>query len=319
MPTQKDKQHYIFASAMAVSPQQTDGKGLRKFTGVAYSGDAITSHHYWSNVVFDLSSMKLAAKIPALIDHASSKRCGYIDSSSIDQASGLTVSGTLLSNEHGQAVTNDSDEGFPWQMSVHIDPDVLEEVQAGATVNVNGRTFNGPITVFRNSNIREVSFTPTGCDPNTSAIAMSTTGGAQPTPAPSNQPSQEFSVDLKDLQTKIDALTAERDALQASNTELQVKLTEFSADARLTAVKTLFSAIGKEFKADASDVLAFAAMPQVGFDASASMLQEQHKANTEALTKAGLFSHSAQGGAPGAAGAVSPLLADAQRRAASKQ
>jgi hypothetical protein len=46
-------------------------------------------------------------------------------------------------------------------------------VKAGATVEVNGRTFTGPINVFRNNTIREISFTPTGWDSQTSAVAMS--------------------------------------------------------------------------------------------------------------------------------------------------
>jgi hypothetical protein len=269
---------------------------LRKFSCVAYSGDAITAHYYWKNVVFDLITMKMAAKIPALIDHNASKRCGFIDASTIDLATGLTVSGSILSNEHGQAFSKDSDDGFPWQASVHIEPAIVEEVQPGATVVVNGRTFTGPIHVFRNSSIREVSFTPTGCDPNTSAVAMSTTGGAQPKPAPLTQPTQEFSMSTTDLQKQIDDLTAANAVLQTQNTELSTKLTAFSAEVRTQAVKTLFSSIGREFVADASDVLAFAAMPQAGFDASASIMQEQHKALS--LGAKGLFSHGAQGKEP---------------------
>jgi hypothetical protein len=40
----------------------------------------------------------------------------------------------LLSNKYGQEVAQDSDEGYPWQMSVYIDPGSIEEVERGEVV-----------------------------------------------------------------------------------------------------------------------------------------------------------------------------------------
>ena len=68
----------------------------RTFSGVAYSGEVITDHWYWKQVIFDLDSMQIKGRIPALLEHSSYQRAGAIESHSISYESGLTVSGILL-------------------------------------------------------------------------------------------------------------------------------------------------------------------------------------------------------------------------------
>jgi hypothetical protein len=310
-----ENRQFTFAALPQFTLDQAGGstKPQRKFAGVAYSGDVISGHWYWGNVVFDLGTMSVPDKLPALIDHKRDQRCGYVTASQIDNTSGLTVNGNLLSNEHGQAVATESDEGFPWQMSVHIEPGSIEEVLQGSNTMVNGRQFAGPITVFRNSRIAEVSFTATGWDPNTSAAAMSR-GESSPTP-------KESTMELKELQDRVAALEAEKQGLQASNTQLAAdlksatdKLAQFSQDTRTAEVKSLFSDIGREFKADEAEVKAFSAMPQDAFDATAKVMRDQLKKPNQAGSS--LFSHQASnGGQPTQAPAVSPLVANAKSRA----
>lgn len=103
-----------------------EGKKKRTFSGVAYSGEVITDHWYWDRIIFDLDSMQIKGRIPALLDHSTRQRAGAINSHSIDHQNGLTVSGDLMSNEFGTQVAQDSDDGFPWQMSVRIDPSAIE-------------------------------------------------------------------------------------------------------------------------------------------------------------------------------------------------
>lgn len=314
-------------SFSAVPQFAMDGQGAaakRKFSGVAYSGEVIPGHWYWGNVVFELGSMSVPAKLPALIDHDRGKRAGYVTDHTVSDTSGFLVTGNLLTNESGKAVAQDSDEGFPWQMSVHIEPGSIEEVGVGTNVTVNGRNLTGPLTVFRNSSITEVSFTATGWDSNTSAAAMSRGGE----PSPSSQ--GDTAMDLKQLQDRVAALEAEKTSLQASNTQLSADLktanealTKFSADARTAAVQLLFSDIGREFKEDDSSVKQFSAMSQEAFDATAALMRDQFKkpaAPAAPTLPASLFSHAANGGAAGAPNATAPavdnpLMADAQKRA----
>jgi hypothetical protein len=317
-----DNRQFVFAVTPKFSMDGTGDAGgqprQRKFSGVAYSGEIIPGHWYWGDVIFDLSTMSMPDKLPALIDHDRGQRCGYSTTSSITNEAGLTVAGVLLSNDHGKSVAQDSDEGFPWQMSVHIEPGSIEEVQSGTDVTVNGKPLKGPVTVFKNSKIIEVSFTATGWDSNTSATAMGRGGNTNP--------EKEDAMDLKQAQERIAALEAENKTLQASNVDLtnglkdaNDKLTKFSADARTAEVKQLFTDIGREFKDDDAEAKVFSAMPKEAFDATAKVMREQFKKPGIAKTSE-LFSHTATGGSAEAtqtsqAGA-NPLMKDAERRAA---
>jgi len=142
----------------------------RKVEGVGYSG-AVLDHWYWGAVVFDLASTKLSDSVPLLINHDPDQRAGsgriFVD----DNA--LKLTGSLLSNDHGASVASDSDEGFPWQMSVYIEPGVVTEISKNSSLTINGVNVDGPTTVFSNNSIREVSFCPCGVDANTSANVMS--------------------------------------------------------------------------------------------------------------------------------------------------
>lgn len=320
-----ENSRFSVSSPMQFSVVQGDGgaPAKRKFSGKAYSGEVIDNHSYWGNVIFDMATMTVPPKLPALIDHSRSQRAGYVTESSIDNANGFTVNGVLLTNEHGKAVAQDSDEGFPWQMSVHIEPRSIEEFAAGEQVTVNGRQFTGPLTVFRNSTIVEVSFTATGQDSNTAAVAMSR-GGVQ-------QPSQTG----ESLMTpeQIAAMQQENATLKASNATLtqerdnaRTELDKFSKERRTADIQTLFSNIGREYKADDAEVKAFSDMPQAGFDAMASMLRSQFKKpegqQNQQPNNPALFSHAAtQGHNPNQQQQQSEadensLLKDAEKRAA---
>jgi hypothetical protein len=145
--------------------------GRRRFTGVAYSGQLISRHWAWGDLIFDLSTVEHAERVPVLVEHDRSQRAGVIDTFSVSDERGLEVSGYLLDNAHGKTVADDADAGFPWQMSVNIEPARVEEIPRG-DVTVNGYSLKAPVTVFRNGAIREVSFTPTGADRHTSATVF---------------------------------------------------------------------------------------------------------------------------------------------------
>lgn len=321
-----ENSRFSVSSPMKFSTVETEGgvgAKKRKFSGVAYSGEVIDNHWYWGNVIFDMSTMTVPPKLPALIDHSRSQRAGYVTESSIDNTTGFTVNGVLLSNEDGQAVAQDSDEGFPWQMSVHIEPRSIEEFAAGELVTVNGRQFTGPLTVFRNSTIVEVSFTATGQDSNTAAVAMSRGGVQQPSSTGDSLMTPE----------QIAALQQENATLKASNATLtqerdaaRTDLDKFSKERRTGDIKNLFSAIGREFKEDDAEVKAFSAMDQAGFDAMAGMLRSQFKKpegqQTQQPNNPALFSHAATNGQNpnqpqgGNDADENSLLKDAEKRAA---
>lgn len=274
------------------------GEGQRRFEGLAYSGKEVTDHPFWPKVIFDLSSTRSPERIPVLLNHDGDRIVGHTDS--VEIGSEIKVGGALYADEpDGALVAKRSDAGFPWQMSVHIAPGRVDEVRAGETVKVNGEKFTGPGYVFRQARIREVSFCPVGADQRTHAVALS---GLQ----------EEIDVEI--TKEQYDAIVAERDALKAEVTALAEKVNAFTAaqaqaakDARVAAVKQLFADLGREFTDEA-------AKPYVEMAAEQFAAVEKDLRSAKPAAPAHLFSERATG-EPGAPG-KSPLLADAERRAA---
>ncbi len=259
----KEEEHkpnqYCFQIGNLNVDQAEEGKKKRTFSGVAYSGEVITDHWYWDRIVFDLDSMQIKGRIPALLDHSTRQRAGAINSHSIDHQNGLTVSGDLMSNEFGTQVAQDSDDGFPWQMSVRIEPSAVEEIQAGASVTVNGKVHQGPITVFRGGRIREVSFCALGADDNTNAVA------ASHSPKQFNQPEDTDVTELEKAQAKITELEGQVNTLTEQNKQ-------FAAAKREAEISALGKDLGKEFSAE--DVEEMKKLDDSAFAFSAKQLRQ---------------------------------------------
>lgn len=259
---------FRFAAQAAVDGEQPKDGAAGTFTGTAYSGELIRNHWFWGSVIFDLASTRAADRVPVLIQHDPGQRAGFAALSFGDQ---ITAEGTLMANAHGEAVASESRAGFPWQMSVRIEPDSIEEIASGAQVTVNGRAVTGPAHVFRNNVIREVSFTPVGADPATEAQAMAHRFTAKPP----EQPDME----LKEALDRIAALEAENRSLaetaqrsDAAAKEAQEALQKFARDKREAAVKELFAAIGREHTPESA--APYMAMDELAFSAVAADLRK---------------------------------------------
>lgn len=279
MPKTEEKQNqYCFQLGQLNVDAQEDGKKKRTFSGVAYSGEVITDHWYWKQVIFDLDSLQIKGRIPALLEHSSYQRAGAIESHAISYESGLTVSGILLSNEFGAQVATDSDDGFPWQMSVRIEPSSIDEIQAGNTVTVNGKLLHGPITVFRGGRIREVSFCALGADENTMAVAASHN--------PKN-PNED---------TDVTELEQAKAALQQAETERDNALNElkqFKAEKRNEDISALEKELKTKFSAE--DKTAYTAMDDASFSFTVKQLRQfSGKNNPANAGPAHLFTHQAK-------------------------
>ncbi|WHP06769.1 hypothetical protein QLH32_04670 [Acinetobacter corruptisaponis] len=279
MPKTEEKQNqYCFQLGQLNVDAQEDGKKKRTFSGVAYSGEVITDHWYWKQVIFDLDSMQIKGRIPALLEHSSYQRAGAIESHSISHETGLTVNGILLSNEFGTQVATDSDDGFPWQMSVRIEPSSIDEIQAGNTVTVNGKLLHGPITVFRGGRIREVSFCALGADENTMAVAASHNP---------NNPQED---------TDVTELEQAKAALQQAETERDNALNElkqFKAEKRNDDISTLEKELKTQFSAE--DKAAYTAMDDASFSFTAKQLRQfSGKSSPANNGPSNLFTHQAK-------------------------
>lgn len=149
-----------------------DANAPRRFSMLAYTGDEIA--FYGTRVVFDLAGMKAASQtIPILNQHDVNKIAGMSDKVSITDKE-VKIEGALSrSTKTGKKIAQLADEGFPWQASVGLEPGSVEDVKAGATVKMNGRTFQGPLVAVRKSVLRESSFCPLGRDGDTKSVVLS--------------------------------------------------------------------------------------------------------------------------------------------------
>lgn len=292
---------YCFQLGQLNVNQAEEGKKKRTFSGVAYSGEVITDHWYWDRIVFDLDSMQLKGRIPALLEHRSSQRAGAINTHSINHQTGLTVSGDLMSNEFGTQVAQDSDDGFPWQMSVRIEPSSIEEIKADASVMVNGKVHQGPITVFRGGRIREVSFCALGADDNTNAVAAS-----------HSPKSKTFNQEETDV-TELEKEKAAREKAEQERDAAQNELKKFKADKREEDIKLLETSLNKQFSVEEKksytdmDDATFSFMSQQlkqfsGQQPAPPTGQQQQQTTTVPSHLQHLFSHQATGGQGGQQG-----------------
>lgn len=149
---------------------ERDGRKLRPFRMVAYTGVAMRLEGYYRPVVVDLAGMKAASRaIPMLRDHDPAKIVAHAEEVEISErrvhAAGI-MSGV---GEAAQEVNALADNGFPWQSSIGASAEKMEYVEAGQSAKANGRNFDGPILIARASTLREISFVPLGADPGTSA------------------------------------------------------------------------------------------------------------------------------------------------------
>ena len=234
METDFDQGKYLFALSALDIPKAEEGK-KRTFKGTAYAGGRVDGHWYWgrTGVVFDLEGIEIPVPTPLLGEHFSTSRIGVVKS--VSTSRGIQVEGSFLSNPEAQQFIQDSDDGFPFQMSMFIDPGSIEEFGQGASVTVNGQTFSGPIAIFRNNRIREFTICSTGADRNTAIKAFSG--------KPSHQPQQEDTnvTELEKANARIKELEVERDNALKDLQQFKAKQREQDITALETELKVQFS------------------------------------------------------------------------------
>lgn len=173
MPARKP----VALTARAEVPQSGDATKPRTFKLVANTGEPMNLYGFNLPVVVDLDTVDLSGlPVPALYDHTSyspESIVGLVDSATVEGGN-LVAAGrfTPTADEHDYArkVLAKADAGHIWQTSIGGDPKTVEEVKAGASVVVNGRTYTGPVCVARGVQLREISFVVLGGDRRTSAV-----------------------------------------------------------------------------------------------------------------------------------------------------
>lgn len=157
-----------FSAPVEIQARATAGKP-RRFAVNAYRGGQLKVSGYRLPIVVDLSGLGFDKSITANLDHDQTKRVGHIDQPQNDGRT-LSLSGVVsAASEAAKEFVESIKSGFPWQASIEAVPtERPEEIPAGESVTVNGRTFSGPILIARKSQLYGVAFLSRGADDSTS-------------------------------------------------------------------------------------------------------------------------------------------------------
>lgn len=156
----------------AADPQNAND--IPKFGMVGYTGGAMWLEGHEYMLVIDLASVEIASpETPILFAHNDDEPLGHAARVQVD-ASGIMIPAGQgffsAANARRDEVVNSARRKYPWQASVGGRAGTIEFVDAGESVDVNGRTFNGPIEVARGFRLREISILSLGADSHTSAV-----------------------------------------------------------------------------------------------------------------------------------------------------
>lgn len=232
----------------------SDGKypKRRKFSGTAYGGGVITDHGWWDAVAFDLAGLVAQAPMPVFALHDQDRVIGVITAIN-NTGRQLDIAGDLFCDidEDAQQIAAKSDAGVPWQLSVGIYADAIEEVRAGSTIDLNGAAIGGPVHVMRKARVREVSFVALGADSTTRATVFNSDAparrvplthceGASMTTATAGQDVAAITAENADLKAKLAKLQADHDTLQA----------QFSARQKAEREAAVKELLGDQFSAE---------------------------------------------------------------------
>ncbi|MEX1016022.1 MAG: Mu-like prophage major head subunit gpT family protein [Phycisphaeraceae bacterium] len=143
---------------------------LPRFSMVAYTGDAMRLRGWRHPVVVDLASLDVSAQSrPIRLGHSARDGVGHTERIAIEDGK-LIAEGTISRDTPAaKEVVASSRNGFPWQASIGAGAQRVELVRPGRRVEVNGRSFEGPIYVAYEAALGEISFVDLGADTATSA------------------------------------------------------------------------------------------------------------------------------------------------------
>lgn len=216
------------------------------FHMVAYTGQVIDLG-FFGRYVFDVSGMKAKSKIPILREHKRDRVVGWSTHSQVEGKNFLVSGKFSGSTRDAKEILALSREGYPWQCSVGISPVKIKRLEDKEAMDVNGMTVSGPIEVWLQSNVGEVSFVSLGADDETAAIAMADQGKTVACTLVHNDREEETMI-LADLQQKYPELYQEVFALGAQSVDLSAARVEGVALER-ERVKSLMSVEGADIEA----------------------------------------------------------------------
>lgn len=160
------------ALSLTLSPEiKAAEKGTKRaFYITAYTGKKLAT--WGGDLIIDIAGIQTKEKLPILREHARDRVVGFGAAWSKEH---FYISGKFSENTpDGREVLALADEGYPWQASISVRALKVEELKDEKTrAKVNGQEVTGPLEIWRESKVGEVSFVSLGADDDTAAITMS--------------------------------------------------------------------------------------------------------------------------------------------------
>lgn len=139
---------------------------------LAYSGKPF-KHWYWGNFAIDLTGAEFPQKFfPVLEQHDVVRKIGFSTKPSIEDNKLAIKNMTFLNTEEALAFQDNSKIGFPYQASIQGRPSIVENIDDGESVIINGHKLVGPGAIWRKWTYMETSVCVFGADPNTKSKAL---------------------------------------------------------------------------------------------------------------------------------------------------
>jgi hypothetical protein len=152
-----------------------EGK-LPTFKMTAYTGGKMRPRGFSTPVVVDLARTTVASgDRPFLFNHDPTQIVGHgqitVEKNAIRAEGTMSGVGPAAENVRASALN-----GFPWKSSIGADVGKLDFIEAGKSVDVNGRTHAGPVYVARDNVVYESSFVSLAGDNRSSATVAASLG-----------------------------------------------------------------------------------------------------------------------------------------------
>jgi hypothetical protein len=233
------------------------------FLITAYTGAEVEA--WWGRLLIDVGGIKAAAKMPVLREHLRDRVVGYSTKAWKDKQNFMIQGEFSQKTQDGIEVFNLANEGFPWQASIGVWPEKIQILQSDKeTAKVNGREVIGPLEIWRETTVREVSFCALGADAEAAAIVLAVDADREKVPviierAQIKEAEKIMDITLKLLEEKAPGLLKEiREAAQAEIT-LEILLAKAPGTAEKLRAEGQQSGI-KDERARAVEILEVAGL-----------------------------------------------------------
>jgi hypothetical protein len=244
------------------------------FMMTAYTGQ-ILDMGWLGRYVFSIDGMSAKSKIPILREHKRDRVVGYSKNAWAENGNFLISGEFSKATRDAKEVLALSKEGYPWQASVGITPKKIKSLDSDKeTFVVNGQEVSGPIEIWLESKVGEVSFVSLGADDDTAAIALNEPSGCADQPI--SPPEGMKTMNLEDLKTKHPDLYQEVFSLGAGSVDIQ----KLQAEAKIEGINEERERVGKILEAQADAEMTRKAIAECAtVEAAGWMFFEAEKTN----------------------------------------